>query len=249
MKWKSHLAIARALARSMHLSRDLERVLCEGSIEPDRNPELVSRAGRGAAVHSTRMPHHEAEIDVIMGLVWRARRSHLAGDEEDAVWQLGKALHYVQDSCVSTGFLGLAHDSRESEISAWPAQEEALESGLRNARPSPQYVEECLRALAPKKDPGAAMYQACAYSAAIAAAVLSDQVANPAFVQHLYQARRRHSRIVLPAATGVGTMLVAAAWATGNPWLLVPALPVAYLVHRLDLNYFFIRKEARWYDI
>jgi starch phosphorylase len=43
MKWKSHVSIAKAIALEMGLPEELERGLCNGSVEPDRRPDAAFR--------------------------------------------------------------------------------------------------------------------------------------------------------------------------------------------------------------
>ena len=46
MKWKTHIAIAKAISKSLNLPKDLEKALSQGSIEPDKYPDKVLRVER-----------------------------------------------------------------------------------------------------------------------------------------------------------------------------------------------------------
>jgi hypothetical protein len=249
MKWKNHLAIARAIARSMRLPDDLEQILCEGSIEPDRHPDWEYRGRMEGGNGSRRMPHHDPDPRVIVGLVWKARQAHLQGDDENAVWRLGKALHYVQDASVATGFLGWRHEEREEEIGECRPPFQAVMEGLLDSRPSPSFVQGCIDAIRPKEQAEAAMYQACVYSAAIAEAVLGPITPERVFAERLSHSRSRHLRLIVPMSMAVGAAFILGALVLSSVLVALPAVPAAYLVQRLDLDYYFLRNEARWYGM
>ncbi|WP_157202998.1 hypothetical protein [Methermicoccus shengliensis] len=88
MKWKTHTAIARAISKSLNLSKDLEKALSQGSIEPDKYPDKVLRVGRRGRVYMARAAHHDPELEVIMRHVWNARLSYLSGNSIQAMKSL-----------------------------------------------------------------------------------------------------------------------------------------------------------------
>ena len=59
MKWKSHVAISRAIAMEIGLPEELERALCSGAVEPDRRPDAAFRE-QGRVLRIVRAPHHTA---------------------------------------------------------------------------------------------------------------------------------------------------------------------------------------------
>ena len=54
MKWKTHIAIAKAISKSLNLPKDLEKAISQGSIEPDKYPDkvLIKSGETGEGVYS-----------------------------------------------------------------------------------------------------------------------------------------------------------------------------------------------------
>jgi hypothetical protein len=249
MKWKNHLSIAKAISSSMGLPENLERILSEGSIEPDRHPERKQYVLLWSGRTLRRVPHHNPDRLVIIGLVWKARRAHLEGDEENAMWHLGKALHYVQDACVDTGFLGSRHTEMEDEIGRWRPSTQAIEEGRIGSRPSPSYILSCIETIRPKRQAEAAVYQACVFSAAIAQAVLSPNRPEPGFIQHMLRVGTRHRRTITPLSCAFGASFVLAAFFSSSVLVALPSLPAVYAVQRLDREFYFLKNESRWFRL
>jgi len=174
MKWKSHLEIADAVSCQLGLPEGLRRVLREGSIQPDREGDKVV-VKEGVLLRRHRVRHHRASKRFIRSLLTTARTAHLEGREEDAIWCLGRALHYIQDGSVAVGPLGWFHDRRESEIAVEHPFPSAIRLGEGVATPSPIFIDLCLRLLSPKRRSDAAMHQACMLSSALAFSVLSSR--------------------------------------------------------------------------
>jgi len=146
MKWKSHLEIADAVSYQLGLPEGLSRVLREGSIQPDREGDKVV-VKEGVLLRRRRVRHHRASKRFIRSLLTTARMAHLEGREEDAIWCLGRALHYIQDGSVAVGPLGWFHDRRESEIAVEHPFPSAIRLGEDVANPSPIFIDLCLRLL------------------------------------------------------------------------------------------------------
>ena len=109
MRWRTHKAIARAIAREAGLRGEPLRCLLNGIVDPDKHPEktVKVKVGRRGRVYTRRVPmsHHNPSMSAVMRHVWRARASFLAGDIPGAAYWIGWALHYIQDRCVGKGFL------------------------------------------------------------------------------------------------------------------------------------------------
>jgi hypothetical protein len=75
--------------------------LLEGVIYPDKTNTWLKSRGKAMK------PHHRINTGKIIKLIWRARRDWLKNNEKDVGFQLGQALHYVHDGCVSKGILKL----------------------------------------------------------------------------------------------------------------------------------------------
>ncbi len=172
MKWRNHLDIADAVADALSLSPDQTEILRQASIEPDKHGERVLRFDRKGEPYLRWIRHHRPEAEVIEALAWKGRRAFLAGREDDAIWCVGKALHFLQDQCVSVGPLGLGHDGSELAISDHRVSREAVLSGVRGAKVSAHFMRECVRSVRPSRDPVAALNRAGLFSGALAASVL-----------------------------------------------------------------------------
>lgn len=248
MKWKSHTAIARAIAEEMGLSHQLEEALCEGSVDPDRRPDAAVKVSRRGRTFIGRAPHHDAPEGIIMGHAWRSREAYLRGDDRLAARYLGRALHYVQDRSVSPGFMGLGHDPREEYIADLVPPREAVRKGIDMAMCSPIFVRECVQALRPRKDPREAMYQATLFSAAISASVLGPPDSEERFISEYEKARRGRRYRYATAAAAVGISLAASALLV-QPLLLAAGALAAIAVVRIDPGYYRLKEEAEWFGI
>jgi hypothetical protein len=249
MKWRSHVDIAAAIAAELCLTAEIEEILIRAVVEPDRNPEKLIRFSRERGVHAIRMRHHSPERRRIMRLVWKARLALLEGRNEDAIWCLGKALHYVQDLSVDPGLFHSKHDAREKEIGHYRTTELPVRTGIESSISSPHFVEECLDRLKPKKRPAAALYQATLYSSSIAAAVLDERPPSPSAQRRMLRAIHRHAWLVTPLAFIAASGLVIASLLTGAQWMAVTAPLIGYLVLWADRPYHHLKREARWHGL
>ena len=249
MKWRSHVDIAEAIAEELGLTDEIEEVLIRAIIEPDRHPERIIRFSRERGFYAIRMRHHRPEKKRIMCLIWKARLALLEGRNEDAVWCLGKALHYVQDLSVDPGLFYWKHDAREEAIGRYRTSEQPMRTGIENAISSPHFVEECLDRLKPKSQPGAALFQATLYSSSIAAAVLDERAPSASAKKRMLGSVRRHAWLVAPLAFASASGLVVASFLMGAQWLAVAAPLLGYLVLWADRPYHHLKHEARWHGL
>lgn len=144
--------------------------MLDGVEEPDRSPEAelqakVSRRGNVYLVVN-RVRHHGVNRNRIMRRLWHARRLWLDGKQFEAAWQLGYALHYIQDACIG----GLNHASDEAEIRRIPIPVHVIEA---NARPP--FISSLERAVAGLRpaNPLKALENASAVSAMATVAVFA----------------------------------------------------------------------------
>ncbi|MEM4447286.1 MAG: hypothetical protein QW461_08345 [Candidatus Jordarchaeales archaeon] len=245
MKWRTHIAIAKTVADVLGLGREARRALITGSIEPDKRPDVKFRvSGRGA--YAVRISHHNPSLRLIMGHVWKARRSYLEEREHEALRNLGRALHYVQDMSVSKGILGLHHDSREDRVASLEVPVGAVREGVAAAVSSPHYVEKVIRQLRPQGDARVALDVACRASGAVAAAVLSRREPPEELMEDFASARRRYLKVTVPLSFAVSLLFLVSALATQNPTLVLGVLS-GYFVQLLDRKYHYLRKEVKWY--
>lgn len=231
------------------LTAEIEEILIKAVVEPDRHPEKLIRFSRERGVHAIRMRHHSPERRTIMRLVWKARLALLEGRNGDAVWCLGKALHYVQDLSVDPGWFHSYHDERENAIARLKAMELPIHQGAELAISSPRFVEKCLRSLRPRSRPAAAFHQATLYSSAIAAAVLDEDPLPASEQRRILNALRRHRYLTLPAAVFVTMSLMAVSALNSMPWLAIPGLLSGVLIWWSDRPYHRLKQEARWHGL
>lgn len=244
MKWKNHMSIARSIARALMLTDGEEEMLVEGSIDPDRNPDLVLRKdGR----HIGKMPHHSPTTGVVMRYVWDARNSLLSDRRLEAMMALGRALHYIQDR--SVGFSSRRqHDRKEKKIGFEEVDLEAVDRGIMDAVSSPRYVRRIVKKVKPHKGSNKAMSRACYHSAAIAAAVIGQLQAHAGLEESYRRSRRRHLVSILLSS---GTFLAGTygvVWLESYQYL---ALPIAGILLLLVDGAIYARRkdEARWFGL
>jgi hypothetical protein len=248
MKWKSHTAIARAIAIEMGLSDELEKALCVGSVEPDKRPDRAFWINRKGREYIGRAPHHQPPTGTIMAYAWRSREAYLLGNEYWAVKSLGRALHYVQDKCVATGFLYHRHDRMEEELADIHPPVAAVRRGIDLAVCSPFFVRECVNAARPKSDPRAAMFEATLFSSAIFASVLGPMDAEKRFNLEYNKATKGHHLRWVAGVAAVATS-GAAAYALQQPVALMLGGGAAVALVGINPSYYHIREEAKWFGM
>lgn len=258
LKWKSHIAIAKAIAATMGFPKDLEKEFSQGSIEPDKRPDrVVGVSGRGR-VYVAHAPHHKPSLGIVMKHVWNARLSYLNNDHKGSVKSLGRALHYVQDSCVSKGFLGLSHGSREEALLSQVVSVDLIEAGFKEAVCSPHYVKKTIRSVKPCMDLGEIMRQACFYSAAITKAVLGEKKPSTKLLEDFESAKEKYRRRTIPISVGIALLAILATVTTFILWhletwqlafLLTISVSAGCLTQKLDHKYHYLKEEAKWFGI
>ncbi len=248
MKWSSHVEISSSIARALEMPADLGELFVEASVDPDRNPLHAARARRGE-VRRPRVRHHDPPPAELMRLLWKARYAYLDGRPEDAVWRLGRALHYVQDAHVRTGPMFSNHDRAEADIARMPVDPEVVMFGLRSAVVSPHFVRSCLGKARPVADPRGSLDGATMLSASIAAATLGARAPSPTLLSKWRREGVRHRYLVLPLAFGVPVALAAVAFLGGEPHFSVLAIPFFLVPLAADSRYYFDRDEAGWFGL
>ena len=247
MKWKSHLEIANAVAERLDLPKEMSEVLRQGSIQPDREGDkVITRDGR-MLLRRRRVRHHRASKRFIKGLLWKARTAYLEGREEDAMWCLGRALHYVQDMSVAAGPFHWFHDAREAEIGLRRVPPNAVRIGEEAAVSSPLFIDLCLRSLSCKKGSFSAMNQASMISTALAFAVLLDPHPSRDLAVQVKLSERRHRLVFVPLAIGAASVLASVGIWLGQPVLVASSIPTAIVILSLDSKRRMLRREKEWF--
>ncbi len=248
MKWKSHTAIARAIAQEMGLSDELEKALCAGSVEPDKRPDRAFKVNKKGRTYIGRAPHHLPPTGTIMAYAWRSRKAYLLGNDYWAVKSLGRALHYVQDKCVYTGFMGWAHDANEDELADLTPPVSAVQQGIDRAVCSPFFVRECVNAVRPRKDPRTALFEATLFSSAIFASVLGPPDAEMEFREDYRRAITAH-RLRYAAGACLAAGSVGIAYLVQQPLSLLLGGAAALATVRIDPRFYHLQDEAEWFGL
>ena len=247
MKWKSHLEIANAVAERLDLPKEMKEVLRQGSIQPDREGDKVITRDCGMLLRRRRVRHHRATKRFIKGLLWKARTAYLEGRELDAMWCLGRALHYVQDRSVAVGPFSWFHDAREAEIGSRRVPPDAVRIGEEAAVPSPLFIDLCLRSLSPKKGPSSAMNQASMMSTALAFAVLLDPYPSRELAVQIKMGESRHRMVFIPLAVGAAAVLSSIGLWLGQPVVVASSIPTAIVILSLDSKRRMLKREMEWF--
>lgn len=103
MLWQTHIRIANRVLRELGIAESSAEAssLRAGSVEPDKWQDY---------------PHHHGKSETIREYIMRARESFLNEDLPDAYFNLGVALHYVQDSYTSLTSRSERHHKWEQQI-------------------------------------------------------------------------------------------------------------------------------------
>ncbi|NLI74503.1 MAG: hypothetical protein GX369_07020 [Euryarchaeota archaeon] len=245
MKWKSHIAIARAISIEMGLPEEMERGLCSGSVEPDRRPDAIYRK-QGKTLRIARAPHHTPHMDTIMAYIWRARRAYLIGNDYWAVKNLGRALHYVQDKCVSPGKGFRKHDVREEYVADLTPPMEAVVDGIEIAVCSPDFVQQCVAEIRPLKHPEEILFQATLYSAAISAAVLGPLEPEDKMINKYYRTIRLHKLRPFIGSMAAVTSITSIFF---NYYLISISTAMVAAVAIANPRYGRVCEEAEWFGL
>lgn len=248
MKWRNHLDIADAVAEALGLPPYLREVLRQASVEPDKHGERLMQFDRKGEPSLRWTRHHRPEVEVIESLAWKGRRAFLEGRQDDAVWCVGKALHYLQDECVSTGLLGIKHDDREDAISDHRVSRDAVLSGVRGAEPSASFMRDVLRSIRPNRDPVKALDRAGLFSGALAASVLLEREPNRRILLEWQGARRRFRTVVLPASIMVAVVASMASFLLGEALIVLAVVP-AFLAPIAYRRYWSTKEEMAWFGL
>lgn len=250
MKWKTHIAIAKAIANSLGLTQYEREALIEGSIEPDKYPDRVVRVSQRGNLYTGNAPHHNPDNGLIMRYIWYARQNHLKERDAEAMRNLGRALHYIQDKSVYKGVFGGAHDSVEEELTRHhDAVWDGAIKGVSEAKCSPAYVESRVYTVRPTANPHEIARTASAASAAVATAVLGTKTPPTAVVASYKDAKKRFWKITIPAALITSLAFLFVAYITHDYLYILPGLLGGYIIQRVDVGYRRWKKEAKWFGV
>jgi len=242
--------IAKLIGREFSFPPKLVRVLSDGSIDPDIHPDYTYRVYgyRHVKVRRTAESHHNASTSLIMKYVWKSRDAWLKGNVDGALFNLGRALHYVQDKCVSKGFLGLFHDRIERNLSEANLPEYPFNKVKRKAKASPHFVKNVLNSLRPEKDADKILEKAITTSILITAATLGSKEIPKELLEAYENAKQKFTKRTKPAAIGIG-LISTILLLMFDPLFFPIGLILGYIIYWSDRNYHNLKEEAKWYGI
>lgn len=201
MKWVDHKRLISMATRYYHVPSPTYAGLMSGVIYPDKTNNW--RRDNNIIAES----HHNPSADKILGHVWKARRHWINGDENNAGFQLGCALHYIHDGFAGKGFLELFHDKNENEINTLAINTSFLESAMNDSKSDPFFVERLVHDVSPK-DPKDALNDAAYASLAIIKSVLNHQQMPSTLEEKYTELAGRHERF--RGAVAIGCILTLA---------------------------------------
>jgi len=191
--------------------------------------------------------HHNPSDSKIVELIWQARRFWLDGKENDAGFQLGRALHYIHDGLVSKGFMGLFHGSNESKIQTLNISENILDSGIKDSRSDPFYVEDLVRSVSWKK-PDEAIDRASYITAYLIKAVLNHQKTIPTGLKEKYKdACIQHAKYQKAGICG-GIVLFSIGAFISYIGLILFAPILGFIIVKMDSEYYRVGKKWKWFN-
>ena len=198
MKWKDHRRLILAAKEKNHVPYSTYKGLMEGVIYPDKTNSW--RRNHGKRLES----HHHPNKGKIVKLILQSRIHWLEGKENDAGFQLGRALHYIHDGLVSKGFIGLFHSSNENKIHSMNLNDNKVDLGLRDSLSDPFYIEDVVQNMAPQ-NPEKAIDKALYITASLIKAVLNYQTIPSELVEEYKCACLKHTKYL---KAGIGFCIV-----------------------------------------
>lgn len=245
MKWKSHTAIARAIAEEADIHGECRQALYQGVIDPDRSPDYHRKRSTNGTNTFSRAAHHHPSTSMVMSYVWEARKAYLENDDVAAMRSIGRALHYIQDKSVSRGFRGWTHDRREEAISKLEAPAEEVKRGFSEAQSSPDFVRECIVAVKNKKNPHKALKEGTYYSALIFASVFSP-AENSCEMRNKSLRQYKHRKILLGVSIMTAALAAVSLFFEIYPLTAASALAAA-IMFAANRHYKDVKRKASWY--
>jgi len=241
LKWSTHIQITAAVAEALAIPPDLTTYLVRGSVDPDRNPDFIIDEGRGFR----RIAHHNPSIRLITEYSWISRKLLLRGDIVPALFELGRALHYLQDWCVGYDS-GRGHDRLERRMAVHQIDRNDVIRGIKTARSSLKSVRKLLKKVEPKRRATRSLRLAAELSGWLATTVLDT--AQGARMRKRYTTGKIGLLVVgIPACT-----LPAIGWMLGSfshhslAGIIFQVCGLTVLLITLQI-YRHLREEAKWY--
>lgn len=246
MNWRTHAAITRSVSRAIGLAPEIEDVMVNASMEPDRVP--IKRKERGQRM-AARVRHHGNSGRIIRVLIWKSRLAFIRGDHNGGARALGLAMHYVQDQSVSPCRTWKRHRELENRIGHRQVPEDLIRAGLETAISSPIFIDACIGSIRPHRDSYGAICQAACCSAALAEAVTSDLEPPHWLKEAMRRSVTRRHFVHVPFVIASSASIFALAFIISSPLVLAfLMIPLSYIVWINKLRGE-MQRLAEWYGI
>ncbi len=240
MKWKDHRRLILAATQKHRVPYSTYNGLMKGVIYPDETNSWRKKQGKRLE------SHHHPDKRKIVKLILRARMYWLEGKENDAGFQLGRALHYIHDGLVSKGFIGLFHDSNENNIQSMNLNDNNVYLGLRDSLSDPFYIEDVVHKITPQ-NPENAIEQASYITASLIKAVLNYQTIPPELDEEYKHACLKHSKY-REAGFGVCLIIFLFAIIFSSMQLILFSPALGYIIVKMDYGYYHTEKKWSWFN-
>lgn len=247
MEKEVHIKIAKVLFKNVCLPEEFEVFFIEGITAPDkwrhRNP---------------RLRHHCVSGSRIFYYIMNARSFYIRGDLRSCLYNLGIALHYIQDAYIPsprTKFRRRIHASLEKSMKNLSIPHEEVSAGFSLANSSPKFVKKVISEIKWVYDPKVALGNAVKTSATIMAAVFGPKELPEGFQAKYAIAKREHRKYIV---TGWLTFLTgfltgAFMWIIIHQLLsllvLIISIIISLAIVRSDERFYELEEEASWYGI
>jgi len=242
MHVKVHVEIAKALFKKLCLPKEYENVFVKGITIPDewrlKNPKRK---------------HHYISSSVFE-YIMQARFYYIRGDIPSCLFNLGIALHFVQDAHIPsprTKFRRKIHAALERKIERLSIPQEEIATSFNLAHSSPEFVKEIISKIKWIYEPELALLKAVKASAAITAAVFGPKD-PPKNLQTKYViAKRNHRKYVV---AGWATFLIGSILSLFLDPFIVPLMVFVFGIIGLvivsrDKQFYELKEKAVWYGI
>ncbi len=248
MKWSDHRRITEYVCKSYGLDFEITKKVVEASILPDIEPDYIWVKGK-RRVYKKRVSHHSLEgLRVGLRYLKLARANYVRG--LDFTVELGKALHYIQDFCVSPHRRFLIffwrdygyHERVENEICGIPIDGKFVKRGFGD-KIRPHQFEGIVRENGLKGKPHYALNNAV-YLSSVALKLVIDPCVSGDIEKEYSKKLRNHIGLILTVFGGV--MLVGLVSGFG---LIISGFlggAFSYAMHKLDIPFWKLKFDRDW---
>jgi len=243
MKWRTHITLVKPIVVLLNLTIDVYNMLLVGVIAPDKLREPFSR-------------HHGDEgKDKAIKEMWKARKYFLKGDQINAYYHLGRALHYVHDVCIGREPSRLKHEMLEYDIDITVREMmdevvESIKQGLKNKVRDPVELENSIWSIKARRDITEIILNAAYMTGLLVSSVLNKDLCPKEYIDS-YERRVKYEVISIIGA-GIWLGLILELIFSFNPPIILSMILIGltYFVFKLLRKpYEDAKKRLLWYGI